>query len=82
MVLVGPCLFVAPLLVLLVPVALVVWPVAVVALGTSWLIVWPMAFIAARMGGQWLPARHRTLGRWCAVGLRPWNYFDVPKGDR
>lgn len=78
-VLVGPCMFVAPLVVLLVPVAIVVWPVAVVVLGASWLAVWPAALVAERLGGRWLPERHRALGHWFRVVLRPWNYFDVPK---
>ena len=81
-VLVGPCMFAAPLVVLLVPVAIVLWPVALAGLGVSWLVLWPAAWVAARLDNAWLPERHRTLGRWFGVVLKPWNYFDEPKGTR
>jgi len=74
-VLIGPCMFVAPLMLLLVPVAIVLWLVAVVV----HLAIWPFALVAARLGGAWLPARHRWVGKWFLVVLRPWNFFDLPK---
>lgn len=78
-VLIGPCMFVAPLMILLVPVAIVLWPVAVVVLGVGYLAIWPFALVATRMGDAWLPARHRWVGKWFLVVLRPWNFFDLPK---
>lgn len=48
-VLIGPCMFVAPLMILLVPVAIVLWPVAVVVLGVGYLAIWPFALVATRI---------------------------------
>jgi hypothetical protein len=42
-VLIGPCMFAAPLLVLLVPVAVVLWPVVLFVLGVSYVVLWPAA---------------------------------------
>jgi purine-cytosine permease-like protein len=79
-VLFGPCMFVAPLLILLVPIALVLWPPVLVVLGALWLVMWPFAAIGRRYGVRWLVSSHATLGRWFAVLLRPWRYFDPPRG--
>ena len=71
----GPCMFVAPLLVVLIPVAIVLWPPVLVILGVLWLITWPLAAI----GEKSVFARaHAALGRWFIVLLRPWRYFDAP----
>jgi hypothetical protein len=77
-VLIGPCMFVAPLLVLLLPVAVVLWPVVLVVLGVACALLWPVATISALLGGRWLPARLATLRRWFVFMLRPWRYFDPP----
>ena len=74
--LIGPCMFVAPLLVLLIPVALVLWPPALILTGLAWLVVWPFAATAKRPGP--VTRLHATLGRWFGTLLKPWNYFDVP----
>ena len=78
-VLIGPCMFVAPLLVLLVPVAVVLWPVVLLVLGVLCVLLWPLALISSWLGGHWLPARLATIGRWFVFMLRPWKYFDPPK---
>jgi len=78
-VLVGPCMFAAPLLVVLLPVALVLWPVVLVILGAGYVLLWPWALLSARLGGSWLPARLSTLGRWFRFMLTPWRYFDPPR---
>jgi hypothetical protein len=72
-------MFVAPLLVLLIPVAVVLWPPALLILGVVYLIVWPFALIGRRFNVRWLVAAHAALGRWFVVLLRPWRYFDVPQ---
>ena len=72
-------MFVAPLLVLLLPVAVVLWPVVLVVLGVACALLWPVATISALLGGRWLPARLATLRRWFVFMLRPWRYFDPPK---
>jgi hypothetical protein len=71
-------MFVAPLLILLIPVAVVLWPPALIILGALYLIVWPFALLGRQFKVRWLTATHAALGRWFVVLLRPWRYFDVP----
>jgi len=75
----GPCMFVAPLLVLLIPVAIVLWPPVLAVLGVLYLVLWPLAAAARALGMQRPPAWHAALGRWFIVLLRPWRYFDAPR---
>lgn len=72
--LIGPCMFVAPLVVVLVPIAIVLWPPTLILLGIVWLLWWPVA----RLGGAGPRAVHVTLGRWFRTLLTPWTYFDTP----
>jgi hypothetical protein len=72
----GPCMFVAPLLVVLIPVAIVLWPPVLAILGVLWLVTWPLAAIGEKSGAA---RAHAALGRWFVVLLRPWHYFDAPK---
>lgn len=74
----GPCMFVAPFLVVLIPVAIVLWPPVLAILGILWLIVWPFAAIGRRMDVNWIVKVHAALTRWFIVLLRPWRYFDAP----
>ena len=78
----GPCMFVAPLLILLIPVAIVLWPPVLLILGVLWLLVWPFSALARRFGVAWLPRLHAAMGRWFIVLLRPWRYFDAPRGKQ
>ncbi len=71
-------MFVAPLLVVLIPVAVVLWPPVLLILGVLWLLMWPFAAIGRATGIAWLPRAHAALGRWFIVLLRPWRYFDAP----
>jgi hypothetical protein len=71
----GPCMFVAPFLVVLIPVAIVLWPPVLVIVGALWLITWPLAAIGGKSG---LGRPHAALGRWFVILLRPWRYFDAP----
>jgi hypothetical protein len=77
--LIGPCMFVEPLLVLLLPVAVVLWPVVLVVLGLVFILLWPVSLVSSWLGGRWLPARLATTGRWFIFMLHPWRYFDPPK---
>ena len=77
-VLFGPCMFVAPFLVVLIPVAIVLWPPVLVILGAIWLLVWPFAAIGRKTGATGIVRAHAALGRWFIVLLRPWRYFDAP----
>lgn len=74
----GPCMFLAPLLVVLIPVAIVLWPPVLVTVGLLWLIVWPFAAIGNRLGAAGLGRLHARLGRLFVVLLTPWNYFNTP----
>lgn len=76
MILIGPCMFVAPLLVLLIPVALVLWPPSLLLTGLAWLVLWPFARGDEKSAGV---RAHRKVGRWFRTLLTPWTYFDVPK---
>ena len=78
----GPCMFVAPLLILLIPVGIVLWPPLLVMAGVVYVIAWPFAAIGKRFGVRWLVSSHATLGRWFTVLLRPWRYFDAPRGRK
>ncbi|HEY2849951.1 MAG TPA: hypothetical protein VGI97_08745 [Gemmatimonadaceae bacterium] len=75
----GPCMLVAPFLVVLIPVAIVLWPPVLLLLGLIWLIVWPIAALGRAAGVQAPTRAHAALGRWFVVLLRPWRYFDAPK---
>ena len=77
--LIGPCMFLAPLVVLLIPLFVVLWPPVLLLTGLTWLLVWPFAAV-----GQWSRARaaQATLGRWFRMLLTPWTYFDVPPTNK
>ena len=75
----GPCMFVAPFLVVLIPVAIVLWPPVLAILGLLWLVVWPFAALGRAVGVHGPTRAHAALGRWFVVLLRPWKYFDVPQ---
>ena len=75
----GPCMFVAPLLVLLIPVAIVLWPPVLAVIGVLYLLVWPLSIAGRAIGVNRIAAWHATLGRWFVVLLRPWRYFDAPR---
>ena len=72
-------MFVAPLLIVLVPVAIVLWPPALLTVGVLYLLVWPLALIGKRCRVKRVAAAHAALGRWFVVLLRPWRYFDAPR---
>jgi hypothetical protein len=62
-------MFAAPLLVLLVPLAAVLWPIVLLVLGVDYALLWPFAMISSLLGGRWLPAAVallRPLAQSCA----------------
>lgn len=77
--LLGPCMFFAPLVLVLVPIAIVLWPPTLVLLGIGWLLTWPFARGGDR---RWLVRTHRAIGRWFRSLLTPWTYFDEPTPPR
>ena len=81
-VLFGPCMFVAPLLVVLIPIGIVLWPPVLLILGVVYLLVWPFALIGRQFGVRWIVSVHVRLGQWFVVLLRPWRYFDAPKKEQ
>ncbi|MDH5234121.1 MAG: hypothetical protein OEW77_04115 [Gemmatimonadota bacterium] len=79
--LLGPCMFMAPLVLVLVPVAIVLWPPTMVLLGVTYLLLWPFAALARRSGAAGLPTVHETIGRWFRTLLTPWTHFDEPEDE-
>lgn len=75
--LIGPCMFLAPLVVVLIPVAIVLWLPVLALLGVAWLLILPVA--AATGKDSRIGAAHTTLGHWFRTLLTPWTYFDVPE---
>ena len=80
-VLFGPCMLIAPLLFLLIPVAIVLWPPVLLILGLLCVIVWPFAALGRAFGVGWIQSMHATMRRWFVVLLRPWRYFDAPRKE-
>jgi hypothetical protein len=76
--LLGPCMFLAPLVMVLAILAIPLWPVVLVALGAAWLIVWPVEFLARALGVHAIDGTAKKLGGWFRFMLTPWTYFDVP----
>jgi hypothetical protein len=74
--LIGPCMFFAPLVILLIPVALVLWPPALILTGLAWLLLWPFARGDEKSG---IVRLHRKIEIWFLTILTPWTYFDPPK---
>jgi hypothetical protein len=74
-------MFVAPLLVVLIPIGIVLWPPVLLLLGVSYVVMWPFALLGRRFGVRSLVGGHERLGQWFIVLLRPWRYFDVPKKE-
>src|SRR5262245_33486900 len=69
--LIGPCMFAAPLVILLIPIAIVLWPVAIVGLVVAWILLWPLAAVGVLRGAHdWVGATFLTV-------LTPWTYFDT-----
>lgn len=77
--LIGPCMFAAPLVVLLIPVAMVLWLPSLALVGVAWLVVWPFATLARHRGGERVTHVHAVLAEWFVLLRAPWNYFDPPK---
>ena len=69
-------MFFAPLLILLIPIALVLWPPSLVLTGLAWLLLWPFA---RGDESSAVVRAHRKVGGWFRTLLTPWTYFDVPK---
>lgn len=79
MLLIGPCMFFAPLLVVLVPVAIILWPPTLILVGLAWLVTRPFAGDdGASQSG--VGRVHATLTGWFLTLLTPWTFFDTPKG--
>jgi hypothetical protein len=75
--LLGPCMFLAPLVMVLAILAIPLWPVFLALLGAAWLIVWPVEQLARALGTHAFDGASKRLGRWFRILLTPWTYFDV-----
>jgi hypothetical protein len=76
--LLGPCMFLAPLVMVLAILAIPLWPVVLVAFGAAWLIVWPAEYIVHALGVHAFDGTATKLGSWFRFMLTPWTYFDPP----
>jgi hypothetical protein len=74
--LIGPCMFLAPLVVVLVPLVIILWPPVLILLGIAWLVVSPFALMT--LEGSALRGMRRWLGESFRTLLTPWTYFDKP----
>ncbi|MFN8574723.1 MAG: hypothetical protein U0132_21900 [Gemmatimonadaceae bacterium] len=77
-ILVGPCMFVAPLAAVLAILAIPLWPVAILFVGVTWLLVWPLEQLLIAMGVRSDNAWSRSIARLFMTVLKPWTYFDPP----
>jgi len=77
--LIGPCIFAAPVVALLAIVLLPFWPVAIILLGLARLLFWPVERIVSASGGTWATAWSNRMRMWFAYVVRPWKYFDPPE---
>lgn len=79
----GPCMFVAPLVPILMLVAIPLWPVAIVLVTGLWLVVWPLERATRMMGMHRLDGASAKVGTWLKIVVRPWILFEpgsaVPK---
>ncbi len=78
---IGPCMFVAPLVPVLMILAIPLWPVAIVTLSALWLVTWPLERLLHALGVRQLDGAARRVARWLGYALRPWSFFEVPKRD-
>lgn len=71
-------MFVAPLVPVLVLLALPLWPVAIVLTAVLWLVTWPLERLLALVGVRALDGASRRVGRWFRIVVAPWKLFDTP----
>jgi hypothetical protein len=76
--LLGPCMFLAPLVMVLAILAIPFWPVFLALLGAAWLIVWPIERLAQSLGSHAFEGATKKIGGWFRTLLTPWTYFDTP----
>lgn len=76
--LLGPCMLLAPFVLVLAILAVPLWPVALAAVGLCWLIVWPLERLFAALGRRTLQGATVKIGRLFRTLLTPWTYFDSP----
>lgn len=79
-------MFLAPLVVLAIPVAIILWPPTLILLGLVWLVLFPFAALArgrseskGGTGASRIARAHVWVEGWLGTLLTPWTYFDAPK---
>lgn len=75
---IGPCILVAPLVLVLVLLAIPLWPVAIVCTALLWLIAWPLERVLALVGVHRVSGSSRRVRAWLRVAVAPWRLFDRP----
>jgi len=72
----GPCVIFAPLVFLLMVLAIPLWPVAIVVVGLMWLIVWPLERLSKALGMNALRGWSANVAYWFIIALKPKYFFD------
>jgi hypothetical protein len=75
--LIGPCMLLAPLVVVLVPIVIVLWLPVLALMGLAWLVLFPLAEFSEPKDR--IARVHRWLGESFRTLLTPWTYFDPPE---
>lgn len=84
MVLIGPCMVLAPLVAVVAFLAVPFWPVAIVIVAAIWLVVWPIERVMKLLGVGVMQGWSAKIGRTLYYVIKPWVYLDVryPNGPR
>lgn len=77
MILIGPCMLLAPLVAVLAFLAVPFWPVAIVLVATAWLVVWPLEHGLALAGVQLMQGWSAWVARTLYNVVKPWVWLDT-----
>jgi hypothetical protein len=72
----GPCVIFAPVVFVLMVLALPLWPVAIILLGLLWCLVWPVERILRAIGLNAKSEWSNHVAYWLVVAIKPKYFFD------
>jgi len=75
-VIIGPCMFLAPVVFVLMLLAIPLWPVAIVVVTVMWLVTWPVEQMLRLVGIRRADGAAATVARWLRVVVKPWVLFE------
>lgn len=76
-VLIGPCIVVAPFVILAMLLAIPLWPVAIVVVCAMWMLVWPLERVLRALGVRRFDGASAAVSRWLVVVVKPWSLFET-----